>query len=200
MKKRMTILLSGSIFILLIYFLHSVYSISKPLIQYQTQYKAMEIIHNAVIEEMELSENILKGAVELQYSQDGKITAVVTDAYLFSVIKEHLTNRLLKEFSDVNLCRTNIPLFSILGIPFLSQSGPDIPFCIGVIGVPKSEIKGTLSSFGINQNLYQITLSYKAKVSALFPFYSINTDITDQIILYEIVFVGEVPGVILDQK
>lgn len=194
------ILFSVFILLLLSYALYSVYSLSKPLIRYQTRYKTTEIIHNAVMEEMEASEELLKSAVKLQYAEDGKITAVVTDAYLFSVIKEHLTDRLLKEFSDVNLCRTQISLFSILGIPFWERSGPDISFSVGMIGVPESEIKGNLSSFGINQNLYRITLSYKAKVNALFPFYSVDTEVSDQIVLYEIVFVGEVPGVILEPK
>lgn len=200
MKKRIIFLLFLLIFLLAVFIFHSIRSAAKPLVQYQIRYKATEMIHKAVLEETKASEELLKSAVKLQYAEDGKITAVITDAYLFSVIKEHLTDRLLKEFSDVSLCKTEIPLFSVLGIPFFSRSEPVIPFCIGMIGVPEAEIKGNLSSFGINQNLYQITLSYSANVNALFPFYPVSTAVSDQIILYEIVFAGEVPDMILEQK
>lgn len=200
MKKRTIILLLFFVLLMLFLFFRFVPSTLKMLILYQTQYKATEIIHRSVTEEMEASSELLKNAVKLQYSDDGKITAVITDAYLFSIIKEHLTDRLLNEFSDVSLCKTEIPLFSLFSIPSISRSGPGIPFCLSIVGIPQTEIKGDLSSFGINQNLYQITLSYSANVSALFPFYPVSTVVSDQVILYEIVFAGEIPGVVFDQK
>ena len=85
-----------------------------------------------------------------------------------------------------------------MGIPTLSD-GPRIPIYIYAVGMPETEISGTLITTGINQSIYRITLTYSAEITSLIAFHRISTVVTDEIVLAEIVFSGEVPQVVINR-
>lgn len=164
----------------------------KALVRVRLRFRATEIIQNAIMEELENGRELLENAVTMQKSDNGKVTSLVANSYLFSIVKEKITQKLLDDFSDIRLCKTEIPIF----IDLFPENSLTIPFRFRVIGVPTAEIHGFLSSYGINQTHYQILLSYSVEIAALFPFSSLSETVSDDIILTEIVFSGEIPNAV----
>ena len=178
-------------------------SASRPLVKsvakYQATLKATEIINEAILGELETSGEIIKNAIRINYSDDGSVNSVVADSYVFSFIKEHISKSLISVFSSANNCRTEIPMGVFSGVAMFSGFGPGVPIEISLIGTPKSEISGELVTTGINQNIYRVVLKYSVDITALIPFYSVNTEVSDEIVLAEIIFTGDIPEVVINK-
>ena len=166
--------------------------------EYQCANAAAEIINSAVLDELGSAENLLESAVKIDRSADGKIISVVSNGYLFSIIKERITKKLLSEFSDAGAVRTKVRFGAVFGVPTVS-SGPEIPVYIYFAGTPKTEISGTLVTMGINQSIYRVTLRYRAEITALVALHPASAVVEDEIVLAEIVFGGEVPQVVINR-
>ncbi len=171
----------------------------KSVAKYQASIKATEIINEAVFSELETSGEIIKNAVRVNYSDDGTVKSIVADSYIFSFVKEHISKNLVSSFSSANNCKTEIPLGVFSGIAIFSGSGPGVPIQISLIGTPESEITGELLTSGINQNIYRVVLKYSIEITALIPFYSVTTEISDEIVLAEIIFTGDIPEVVINK-
>lgn len=167
--------------------------------KYQAELHAAEILNDAVMQELETSRDIISGAVLINYTDDGKIASVVADGYVFSFVKEHITKALIESLSDARTSVTSVPLGVFSGIPILSGAGPGVPIYISLLGAPKTEISGSLVSSGINQSIYRVVLTYTVQMTALVPFYSVSAEVSDEVVLAEIVFSGEVPQVVINK-
>lgn len=165
---------------------------------HQCANKAAEIINHAVLSELDSAGELIENAVKINYLPNGKISSVVSNGYFLSITKEQISKRLITEFSDAKSIRTNVYLGAVLGIPTLSDD-PIIPIYIYAAGMPETEISGTLITTGINQSIYRITLTYSAEITSLIAFHRISTVVTDEIVLAEIVFSGEVPQVVVNR-
>lgn len=165
---------------------------------HQCANKAAEIINHAILSELDSAGELIENAVKINYLPNGKISSVVSNGYFLSITKEQISKRLITEFSDAKSIRTNVYLGAVLGIPTLSDD-PIIPIYIYAAGMPETEISGTLITTGINQSIYRITLTYSAEITSLIAFHRISTVVTDEIVLAEIVFSGEVPQVVVNR-
>ncbi len=178
-------------------------SSARPLIKsvakYQASVKAAEIINEAILSEFETSGEIIKSAIRINYSDDGEVKSIVTDSYVFSFVKEHISKSLIASFSSASNCKTEIPMGVFSGVALFSGYGPGVPIQISLIGTPRSEIRGDLVTTGINQNIYRVVLEYSVEITALIPFYSVTTEISDEIVLAEIVFTGDIPEVVINK-
>ena len=191
------------IFFLMLIILLIFESASRPLVKsvakYQATLKATGIINEAILGELETSGEIIKNAIRINYSDDGSVNFVVADSYVFSFVKEHISKSLISVFSSANNCRTEIPMGVFSGVAMFSGFGPGVPIEISLIGTPKSEISGELVTTGINQNIYRVVLKYSVDITALIPFYSVNTEVSDEIVLAEIIFTGDIPEVVVNK-
>lgn len=180
--------------IILMFLLISVISVPamESFIRARLRFSATEIILNAIWEKFDCNEEILENAITIQKADNGKVTSIVANSFLFSILKQKITQNLLDDFSDIRLCKTELPIFMDL----FPENPPTVPFRFRTIGVPSAEIRGLLSSSGLNQSHYQVLLSYSVEISALFPFSFITETVSDEIILTEIVFSGDIPNVI----
>lgn len=187
------------IILIVLIFEASARPIVKAAAKYQASLKAAEIINGAILSELETNGEIIKNAIHISYSEDGGVKSVVTDSFVFSFVKEHISKKLVSEFSAVQNCKTEIPIGTFLGSSMLSSVGPNVPVRVSLLGAPRSEIKGELATTGINQNIYRVVLRYSAEITALIPFYSVSTVVSDEIVLAEIIFTGEIPEVVINK-
>lgn len=160
--------------------------------------RAAEIINSAVLNELASDRELIESAVKISRSADGKITSVTSSGYLFSIIKERITKQLLSEFSETQSCKSEVPLGALFGIPTVFSS-PKIPVYIYASGAPQADISGGLVTTGINQSIYRVTLTYRAKITSIIAFHPASTVVEDEIVLAEIVFSGEVPQVVINR-
>ena len=166
--------------------------------EHQCANKAAAIINSAVLAELDSTGELIESAVKINYSADGKITSVVSNGYFFSIVKERIAKKLIEEFSDTGIIRTKVRLGSLFGIPTLS-SGAEIPVYIYAAGTPETDISGRLITTGINQSIYRVTLTYRAKITSIIALHPASTVVEDEIVLAEIVFSGEVPQVVINR-
>lgn len=171
----------------------------KSVAKYQASIKAAEIVNEAILSELETSGEIIKSAIRINCSEDGKVQSVVADSYVFSFVKEHISKSLISSFSSANNCKTEIPLGVFSGVALFSGVGPGVPIEISLVGAPQSEIKGDLVTTGINQNIYRVVLEYSVDITALIPFYSVAAEVSDEIVLAEIIFTGDIPEVVVNK-
>lgn len=61
----------------------------------------------------------------------------------------------------------HIPLFSLTGIPFISNYGPDIPLKMKLINDVTGEVKITSEAYGINNTMIKISLSISINAQAI---------------------------------
>lgn len=64
---------------------------------------------------------------------------------------------------------------------------------ISSIGNVETDLRSQFYAQGINQTIHRIYLEVKAKVSILTPFYDLNREISNQVLLMENVIVGHIP-------
>lgn len=159
---------------------------------------AVEAVNAAILSELDSGEELIENAVKINRASDGKITSVVSSGYFFGIIKEHISKKLISEFSDTRHIKTTVSLGSLFGIPTLSTK-PEIPIYIYAVGTPETEIDGTLVTTGINQSIYRIVLTYSVEITSVIAFHPISSVVTDEIVLSEIVFSGEVPKVVINK-
>lgn len=159
---------------------------------------ASEAINASILSELEASKSLIDSAVTTNCSSDGKITSVVSSGYLLSILKERISKNLLSEFSDTKYIKTNISFGALFGVPALSAK-PEIPIYIYAVGSPNTEIDGTLVTTGINQSIYRIVLTYSVEITSVIALHPVSSVVSDEIVLSEIVFSGEVPQVVINR-
>lgn len=190
------------IFFLILFLLFLINKTVRPIvitaIKYEIEEQATQIINSSILSILEEERDIINNSVKIKYSSDEKITSITADNYIFNFLKERIfksiSNSLEKQESNIK-----IPIFSFIGIPFLSSCGPEIPIKIATTSIPRSDISGTLKTNGINQNIYTVILTYSVQISSIIPFFTVDAVVSDNFILTEIVFTGEIPQIALNQ-
>lgn len=203
MRKKSKPRIKGVLTIFIIFaLLFGMESLIRPNIaiiaEHQCANAAAEIINSAVLAELDSSGALIENAVKINCSADGKITSVVSSGYFFSIIKERIIKQLIAEFSDTGAIRAKVRFGALFGIPTVS-AGPEIPIYIYAAGTPEADISGTLITTGINQSIYRVTLTYRAKITSIIALHPASTVVEDEIVLAEIVFSGEVPQVVINR-
>lgn len=82
---------------------------------------------------------------------------------------------------------------SFTGIKLLAGRGPGVKIRISSVGEVETDLRSEFVSQGINQTLHRVYLQVKCKVKILTPFYDIEKEITNQVLLVENVIVGRIP-------
>ncbi|MBO5561217.1 MAG: sporulation protein YunB [Firmicutes bacterium] len=83
------------------------------------------------------------------------------------------------------------------GLSLLSESGPDIPVKISVIGDAKADCKTEVKGVGLNNVYYCIYIEINARAAAYNPLLNNEINITRRILLADAVYSGEVPSAVL---
>lgn len=131
--------------------------------------------------------------VDFTYSQDGKICAVNNNISVVNVIKSQLVQTVTKTISEIDSSEISLPVGTLSGMSFLYGVGPYLPIKIKPYGYAVADIVTDFSSSGINQTIFEVTVTVSAKVSVLMPMMKSGTEISTSVPVISTVIVGDVP-------
>ena len=145
-----------------------------------------------IINTSDLDNDIYK----VEYNDEKELKSVSIDS-------KRINELSLKLSEDIYLCieedvRFGFPLGNTFGLKFLSGKGPNVHVDVVPVGYVEYEIKSEVLSSGINQTLYRVKIELISNFSVLAPFYENNISIITNVIIAELLIVGNVPSLIIE--
>lgn len=132
--------------------------------------------------------------VELVKDDNGNISVIKSDVVIINEIASDIAIAIQSELDKLQTEHIGLPAGSFLGSKFLSGIGPEIKIKVIPAGNIKTDIKTEFVSTGINQTMHRIYLELQCVVKILTPFNTIESTITNQVLLVETVIIGEIPS------
>ena len=165
---------------------------------YQAQLFATRAINEAVMEVI-AQENAAYGSIiSISQGQDGLVSSLSTDMVTINHLKARITEQVSDRLQNNPNNTILIPLGTLLGEDLLSGRGPMVSVKVLPVGAVSTDFYNEFSEAGINQTLHQIMLLVQADISAIMPFYNIETKVNTNICIAQTVIVGKVPSAYTD--
>ena len=117
-----------------------------------------------------------------------------TDVTIINKIASNIALEIQKELNELEKQKVKIPLGSLTGNKYLAGVGPSININVITSKNILTEIKNEFESKGINQTVYRIYLELTCDVNIVTQYKTIEDKIINQVLLVEIVIVGDVPN------
>lgn len=184
------ILLGGSLLIL------GINRQIEPNIDAVSRLKAKGIVNEIISETIEEVFSDIDDAEELfiaKAGENGKIQMVQANTVLINQKISQLTVALQQRYDSLEPEPVRIPLGSVFGSALLSQTKGGIDIKVLPLSVSKCDFETGFESQGINQTKYKVFVKIESNVRVLQPFSQESFDITTQMMISEIVIVGDVP-------
>ncbi len=188
-KKIKLFILIPIVLIILFVFLFVKFVNIKPLIISYSEMQAGKfatLIINSALKEDEALENedLYKINNNIIIYNTKKINEILTTLTAriqkyFKAIEigdiDNIKAEILEKYNDENLKKgivLNIPMGYLTGSSFLANSGPKIPFRIKLIGDVKTDIKSSVTDYGLNNALLKIYIYVEVTTKSIIPFIS----------------------------
>jgi len=197
-KKTRVLIRLAAIFIILAVFANYADKRLSPYLEEISQLKAQTIVTDTVskvVAETFSDYVTYDDIVVISRDRAGNITSIRTDVVKLNKLSAKISQDIGQRLSRLHKDKISIPLGTLLGIPILAASGPELHMDVMPYGSVEADFKSEFSSEGINQTRHTIYLLVKAKVSVTVPLFSKNTEVTAAIPVAETVIVGKVPGI-----
>lgn len=171
----------------------------KSIAENQAKISATNIINDEVLKELSNKSPYYSELASIKTDNSGeKILSITTDSQKINLLKSSVSSNIQREMPSSNPQKVAIPLGTLTGIELLTGRGPLINMKVSIPGTVSTDIKSEFVQAGINQTKYQIYISVKTQVNALIPGFPITTTVDTNILVSEIVIVGDVPNVYAD--
>ena len=165
----------------------------RTMCEYQAQLIGTKAINSTIAQLLEEENLQYSDFIQIQYLQDGSVSAIETDSVQVSQFQAQLTDRIQTQLTSTEMRTLNIPLGTLLGGEFFMGRGPKIPFRMTPIGTIKTSLTSQFDSAGINQTRHQMMLHVQVEVSALVPGHYTTTTLQTDYCIAETVIVGQAP-------
>lgn len=129
----------------------------------------------------------------VQSGSDGSMEMVQADSAAINIFMSQLSVNLQESFQSMKNEVLNVPLGTLLGNKFLSQTGPFVEIAIKPLSVSSMDFKTEFETQGINQTKYKIYIVLGCKVKIAAPFSSKTFNTRNTILIAEAVILGKVP-------
>ena len=137
---------------------------------------------------------------EMEKDLNGNIIMIKSNVSNINSIISEIPISIQQNINKIGKENVEIALGSFLGIKLLSGRGPGIKITISSVGNVETDLKSEFTSKGINQTLHRVYLDVKCNINILTPFYNIEKEITNQVLLMENIIVGNIPNTYLNLK
>jgi sporulation protein YunB len=153
---------------------------------------ATQIINDTVREE--LNKDALKEQILIPtYDRDGRVNMIRTDAMVMNTISSNIARNVQQKIVDLKNQSFSIPLFTALDSQLLAGQGPRLNFTILHQGSVLVDFVTEFAESGINQTRYKIYITVDVEISVLSPVTTSSTTVGSNVLIAEVVIVGDVP-------
>lgn len=160
------------------------------------QYQATSKMERAVSDCAEQMEKIGK----LHQDDNGAITALTTNTAAVNRIRTQLVQRVYDEIGELEQAQTSVALGTLLDPQLLAGLGPQIPFRVVSLGCVTAQVESHFSSAGINQTLYEVSVTVSADFSLQLLGAAKSITVRAEYPLEETILVGDVPMISSNSK
>jgi sporulation protein YunB len=160
------------------------------------QYRATSKMERAVADCAEQMEEIGK----LHQDDSGAVTALTTNAAAVNRIRTQLVQRVYDEIGELEQAQTSVALGTLLDPQLLAGLGPQIPFRVVSLGCVTAQVESHFSSAGINQTLYEVSVTVSADFSLQLLGAAKSITVRANYPLEETILVGDVPMISSNSK
>ena len=119
------------------------------------QYQATSKMEHAVASCADQMEEI----GTLHRDETGAVTALTTNSAAVNRIRTQLVQRVYDEIGALEHARTSVALGTLVDPQLLTGFGPQIPFGVVSLGCVTAQVESQFSSAGINQTLYEVSVT-----------------------------------------
>lgn len=156
------------------------------------------IINNAVYDAL-TEENInFSDVIDIIYDDNKNVKSVSADSVYLSKLKLKIIKNISNGFKDLDIDSVAIRLGSFIDNEFTYGRGPNIKFNYEMTNTVTCDYKSEFESTGINQARHKFELVFKTEVCIITPLFQTNTTFYTEILLNEMVIVGQVPKTYAD--
>lgn len=157
-----------------------------------------KIINNAVYEAL-TEENInFSDIINITYDDNNCVKSVSADSVYLSKLKLKIIKNISNGFKDLDIDSVAIRLGSFIDNEFTYGRGPNIKFNYEMTNTVTCDYKSEFESTGINQARHKFELVFTTEVCIITPLFQTNTTFYTEILLNEMVIVGQVPKTYAD--
>jgi len=199
LKKHRRKIIQFYLLLLVTIFLLSVYYIEtriKPTLMSICDVRA-KVIATQMINDT-IRQEIQKGDLEEQillptYDNEGKINMIRIDALTMNTISSNIAKIVQEKIVNLEDQYFEIPLGSAIDSQIFANIGPNLKYKILHQGSVLVDFKTEFAESGINQTRYKIYITVTVDMRIISPVTTSNITINNNVLIAEIVIVGEVP-------
>ena len=141
---------------------------------------------------------ILKGInyedlVKIEKDKAQNIKLLKLNTVKINMLASEIAYNVQQELYKTENNQIKIPIGSITGLKYLVGFGPKINISIYPVGSVTTKFNSEFNSAGINQTIHRIYLDVSCKVTIVTPYDKIESEITNQVLMTELVIVGNIP-------
>lgn len=159
--------------------------------EYRSREAATEIISSAV--DRTVSECSCNDIYKLSTDENGAVLSAKLDADSANKIKNILTEEVENGLEKLNDEGISIPIGTLIGVPLPIIGNNTVDFSVQQIGAVKSEFVSKLETAGINQSRLTVYAVVTVDIRAILPNGHTDISVTEEHILTDCLFIGEVP-------
>ncbi len=131
--------------------------------------------------------------VRLERDEEQAVTALRTDGITASHLKIQIAQAVHETLDKLEKSEVKIPLGTLLGTDLFIGRGPTVKIGVSGLGNVKTDFISTFSDAGINQTRHQMVLEVTSNIRILTRLGSVDTAVTNQLVVADTVIVGHVP-------
>ncbi len=131
----------------------------------------------------------------LKVSRDDKqnIKSVDMNTAAINDLAQKITLSAQKRINEIGNDGIKIPVGSLSGVTLFTGLGPDINIKIYLVGSTQTQIISMFTSAGINQTLHRLYINIAGSVAVAVPGLPSTIKTSTQVLMSEMIIVGEVP-------
>lgn len=157
--------------------------------------KTKEIATNIInIESSKILKDInYEDYVNIEKDGVGNIKLLKLNTVKINMIASDIAYNIQQELSKSDNNNIKLYLGSITGIKYFAGLGPKINIRVYPIGSVITNFKSEFDKSGINQTIHRLYLDVTCKVTIITPYEQISSDISNQVLMSEMVIIGDIP-------
>ncbi|MBP3384747.1 MAG: sporulation protein YunB [Firmicutes bacterium] len=151
-----------------------------------------QIVNKALNEQFYVQDG-MDSLLVRETDETGRTEIVQANTQAMNLLITEISKELQKQYAERPQDIYAVPLGTLLGDKFLSQTKPSVDIRIIPISVSSIDFKTEFASEGINQTKYKVYIDLRSSVKVIAPLVSDTFEVSTTVLIAEAVILGTVP-------
>lgn len=157
------------------------------------EYLVTKIIDESVYNCFEKYKYDFDSLMVINKDNNGNISSIGINPYSANILKSEISKNIVERVNNISNDDLEITLGMLIGNFNFGSWGPKLPLTVSPNGNVSIDFASDFISCGINQVQDNVTVDVDVEISAMVPFYKINSNIHSSVIVTQMVIIGDVP-------